>query len=425
MKITVLGLWHLGSVTAACCAEHFDVTGLDFDQKTIVSLRGGRAPIQEPGLDELIQKGIGRRKLLFTTDAKEACAGAEIVWVCYDTPVDENDRADDAFVIRQIKKCLPYIRAGALVLISSQLPAGTCRNLQKSARKVSFAVSPENLRLGRALEVFQKAERVIVGTENNAARQKLETLFRPFTSNLIFMSPESAEMTKHALNGFLALSVTYMNEVARVCERVGADAKEVEEGLKTDVRIGRKAYLSPGQAFAGGTLARDVVTLSRIGKEKGAQLSLIPSILKSNAAHKKWALEKCLALKKTRGAKSIGILGLTYKPFANTLRRSSSLELCRELLRAGFKIKAHDPAVKAKDLDATFKKIDFHDDASGVFEGADAVVLATPWPAFRELQWESLVKKMRRPVLLDPNSFLRDHVKKISKLSYSAVGLSS
>ncbi len=217
----------------------------------------------EPGLNNLIAAGLASKKLSFTTDAKIACENAEILWLCYDTPVNENDESDVELVLTNLRKALTHLPKDALVLISAQLPVGTCAKLEKEFPQFHFACSPENLRLGKAIDSFEKAERVVVGIRDDAKKAVLEELFAPFTPQILFMRTESAEMVKHALNSFLALSITFINEIARLCEHTGADAKEVSAGLKSEPRIGPKAYLGPGGPFAGGTLARDVVTLTK------------------------------------------------------------------------------------------------------------------------------------------------------------------
>ena len=235
---------------------------------------------------------------------------------------------------------------GALVLISSQLPVGTCAKLENEFPQFHFACSPENLRLGKAIDSFEKAERVIVGIRDDAKKPLLEKLFVPFTSQIIFMRTESAEMVKHALNSFLALSITFINEIARLCEHTGADAKEVSVGLKSEPRIGPKAYLGPGGPFAGGTLARDVVTLTKIA-EANRRKNFRHS---GHQAEQRFASRLDIpapAIAPRRFArKKIAILGLTYTTNTDTLRRSAAVELCQQLLKAGAKVVAFDPAVK-------------------------------------------------------------------------------
>ena len=264
MRIVVSGLWHLGCVTAACLAEHFEVIGHDPEAGTVAGLAAGTPPIYEPGLTPLIEAGLASGKLRFTFGPAVA-ASADVIWIAYDTPVDANDNPDVEFVFTRIAELLPYARAGALIIISSQMPVGFVARLETYARDVgadvAIAYVPENLRLGQALEVFRTPDRVVAGVRSETDKTRLFDLLRPFTTNVVWMSPESAEMTKHALNGFLATSVTFINEIAGICERVGADVKDVERGLKTDVRIGERAYLSAGGGFAGGTLARDVRAL--------------------------------------------------------------------------------------------------------------------------------------------------------------------
>src|SRR3954471_7965439 len=187
MNVTILGLWHLGSVTAACCAKHFQVVGLDFDAGNVAKLNLGKAPLFEPGLNELITSGIATGKLSFTTDPKTACAKADVLWVTYDTPVNEKDESDVEAVLAPLRKALAHLPKGALVLISSQLPVGTCARLEKEFPQFAFACSPENLRLGKAIDSFEKAERVIVGVRDDTKRAVLEKLFAPFTSQVLFM----------------------------------------------------------------------------------------------------------------------------------------------------------------------------------------------------------------------------------------------
>ncbi|HXJ58198.1 MAG TPA: nucleotide sugar dehydrogenase [Verrucomicrobiae bacterium] len=419
MNIVVLGLWHLGTVTAACCARHFTVTGLDFDPEVVAKLQQGRAPLYEPGLDDALQAGLAAKRLRFTTDHRAAVAAADVLWLCYDTPVNDQDDSDVGFVLERLRRVLGALPAGALVLISSQLPVGTCRALEDEFPQAHFACSPENLRLGRALDAFEKADRVVVGLRTPAKRAVLEELFKPFTRQLLLMRTESAEMVKHALNSFLAASIAYINEVARLCEAVGADAAEVAAGLKSDPRIGPRAYLGPGAAFAGGTLARDVVTLTQVGARRMEPLVLIPAIKESNDQHRGWALQKLRSRLGDLRGRSIAVLGLVYTPNTDTLRRSAAVELCRELVAAGARVRSFDPAVS----NAALHGVEHAAQVAGAVAGAEAVVVCTEWPQFREVNWRELVRTMRAPALVvDANRFLEKQLVDLPEVQHLSVG---
>jgi len=420
MKIVVLGLWHLGSVTAACCAKHFSVVGLDFDAANVAKLNSGHAPLLEPGLDESISAGLASKKLSFTTDAKTACENADILWLTYDTPVNDNDESDVESVLANLRRALPHLPNGALVVISAQLPVGTCAKLEKEFPQFHFACSPENLRLGKAIESFEKAERIIVGLRDDAKKSLLEKLFAPFTPQIIFMRTESAEMVKHALNSFLALSITFINEVARLCEHTGADAKEVSVGLKSEPRIGPKAYLGPGGPFAGGTLARDVVTLTKLAAANGEKISVIPAIKQSNDLHRGWAFRRLQSRLGDLRGKKIAVLGLTYTTNTDTLRRSAAVELCRQLLAAGATVSAFDPAVN--NLPDDLSKIQLASEIAVALNGAEAVAICTEWPQFRQADWAKIIPQMRQPVFVDANRFLEKELKNIPGVEHLSVG---
>jgi UDPglucose 6-dehydrogenase len=314
-------------------------------------LNAGQSIIFEPGLDDLLKSGMAAGALTFTADAEAALSGVDVLWVAYDTPVDEDDHADVGFVMDRVKESLPYLDDGTLVLISSQLPAGSVRELAVYAAKIlpaktlDFAYSPENLRLGKAINVFLRPDRVVVGFSSAAARMRLEDLFAPITDRIEWMSVESAEMTKHAINAFLAVSVAFANEIASICELVGADAKDMERGMKTEARIGPKAYLSPGGPFAGGTLARDIVYLNDIGSHHALPAPVLQAVKLSNDAHKGWILRKISGEFSSLEHVKIAVWGLTYKPGIDTLRCSLAVELCNWLIAAGAQLHVYDPRV--------------------------------------------------------------------------------
>ncbi|HYA87799.1 MAG TPA: nucleotide sugar dehydrogenase [Nitrospirota bacterium] len=428
MKVCVLGLWHLGSVTAACLAAGgHEVVGFDFDEEPVSHLLAGRPPLFEPGLEELIQEGMKERLLGFTLDIACALEGADVVWVAYDTPVDDQDRADVEFVVERVKRTFPFLRDGTLVLISSQLAVGTTRRLEGAfaqacpGRDVSFAYSPENLRLGKAIAVFSRPDRVVVGVRSHIDRERLRKLLSPFTSRIEWMSVESAEMTKHALNAFLAISITFANEIAALCEQVGADAKDVERGLKSEERIGPKAYVAPGSAFTGGTLARDVCFLNDLAAAHGLTTHLLSSVKKSNDIHRQWTRRMLESLLGPLAGLRIALWGLTYKPGTDTLRRSGSVELASWLISQGARVSVHDPAVKA--IPAVLAgNITQCDSSLAAASGAAAVVLATEWPEYQAVSADELVSVMAEPLVIDPNRFLGKKLGNDDRIRYSSVG---
>jgi UDPglucose 6-dehydrogenase len=365
------------------------VVGLDSDQAVISSLNEGKAPLFEPDLNQLITEGIQSDTLRFTSDMENACKDAEVLWVTFDTPVDDDDVADINFVLNQVKSAVTLLSDGAFVLVSSQLPVGSIAVLENFAREISpnkhisFASSPENLRLGKALNVFLHPDRIIVGTRSIEDRIVLEKLILPITEKIEWMSIESAEMTKHAINAFLATSVTFANEIAAICELVGADAKEVERGLKSESRIGPKAYLSPGGPFAGGTLARDIEFLGKISQDRQLITPLLSSVRLSNDAHKKWVQRKLLGRFSDLDGVRVGIWGLTYKPGTDTLRRSLSVELVDWLLEHGAQVQVYDPAVKELPI-SWANRVKKCASAHENLEEIQALVVGTEWPEFKD-----------------------------------------
>jgi UDPglucose 6-dehydrogenase len=417
MNIVVLGLWHLGCVTAACSAKFEHVVGLDFDPLVVEQLRNAKPPLFEAGLAELISEGLQSGRLRFCDDPVAACREADLLWVCYDIPVDENDQADLTSVIGGISRCAGLLRSGSLVLVSSQVPAGTCRTLQEAYPDLRFAYSPENLRLGRAIEIFLHSDRIILGVRTPEDGAAVAKVLNHFTNNLIMVGVESAEMIKHAINAFLASSITFMNEIARICERVGADAKEVEQGLKSETRIGPGAYLSPGGPFAGGTLARDVVSLTKIAQDKGEPLVLIPAIKLSNDQHKRWAIQTLRQELGPLAGKVVAVLGVTYKPGTDTLRRSLAIELCGWLLREGATVRAYDPIVAALPAELTGITLSHH--LEGVVIGASAAIVCTELPQIRAADWKKLQNGL---VVIDANGFLSAVIEHRKGVTYRQVG---
>ena len=426
MKVCVHGLWHLGAVTAACLASvGHAVMGLDEDGAIIDGLNAGKAPLFEPGLNELIAAGLQNGHLAFTSDRAAALSNCELVWVAYDTPVDSDDHADTDFVLSNVAASLLLMGHGTIVVVSSQMPVGSIGGLEKQALAIGrgdlqFVCSPENLRLGNALNVFLKPDRIVLGIRNSAPKEKLTTLFQPITDRLEWMSVESAEMTKHAINAFLATSVTFANEIAAICEIVGADAKQVERGLKTEARIGPRAYLSPGGPFAGGTLARDIEYLGQASAAASLKTPLLSSVKVSNDEHKSWVRRKLAMLFDELNAVDVAIWGLTYKVGTSTLRRSQSVELCDWLIGKGAKLHLHDPA--ATELPVYWNgRVERYNDAVDAVTRAQVLVIGTEWPDYRNDIAKLSTELCSRLTVIDANRFLQAQAKERG-MRYIAVG---
>lgn len=428
MTVCVVGLWHLGTVTAACCAAAgFTVVGCDADAAVVARLSAGVSPISEPGLDALVTRELAAGRLRFTTDLAAAVRGADVVWIAIDTPVDDDDQADVEAVVALASEVFPSLGDGATLLVSSQVPVGTTRRLARifagvaGGRQVSFAYAPENLRLGGAIDAMTRPERIVAGVEPAEGRARLAELFGAWTQRIEWMSIESAEMSKHALNSFLATSVAFINEIAVLCEESGADAGDVARALKSEGRIGPRAYLSPGAAFAGGTLARDIQFLSGLASERGLDVQLLRAVKSSNDAHRLWVRRRLQTLLNGVRGKVVTVWGLTYKPGSDTLRRSTALDLCRWLSDEGATVRVHDPVVRALPP-ADAARIEQYPDPVAAAAGAPALVVATPWPEYRDVDVHALKSAMARPLVLDAASHLAKTAGAQAGIEYVTVG---
>jgi UDPglucose 6-dehydrogenase len=413
----------MGPVTAACLASlGHEVTACDTDEARIANLNRGIAPVFEPGLEQLISSGLSSGRLQFRAATVEVARGADALWITYDTPVGDDGQADPATVMAQIEHTLASLSAEVPVLISSQLPVGSVRRLERPSIRVAY--SPENLRLGSAVNDFLYPARIVVGVRSNQDRQVLQSLLGSLSPAIEWMSVESAEMTKHAINAFLATSVVFANELASICESVGADAREVERGLKTEVRIGARAYLAPGAAFAGGTLARDVGFLNRTAREQHLNTPLLSAVLPSNEAHKLWARKKLAMLFADLSRTTVAVWGLTYKCGTDSLRGSTAVELCDWLLAAGAVVHVHD--FLAVNLPRHWgPSVRRYDDPLAAVEGAQALVVATDSPLYRAISASQLLQCCSRLAVLDAHRLLPHLAASSDGLSYFAVGSAS
>ena len=427
MRVCVAGLWHLGVVTAACvAAARHDVVGFDEERGVIEGLEDARLPVSEPGLSELLRAQVAEGRLKFTNDPGLALRGADLLWIAYDTPVGVDDRGDVEFVVQRARALVDAADPATTVIVSSQLPVGTTRMLARGRDAESrIAYSPENLRLGNSIEAFTRPARIVVGIDSDADRRPIEELLRVFTDHIEWMRIESAELTKHGLNTFLATSVAFANELAGIAASVGADATEVERGLKSDERIGRRAYLRPGAAFAGGTLGRDLEYLTQLGAQADVETQLLAAVRRSNDAHKQWPRRMVSEMLRASDGKleghTIGVWGLVYTPGTDTLRRSSSIDLCHALVDAGATVRAHDAAVRTLpaglELDLTLCETPLE-----AVTDASALVVETNWPQYREIEPDRLLAVMRTPNVVDANGFLQESLGNVASLSYVQVG---
>ncbi|HEY1774841.1 MAG TPA: nucleotide sugar dehydrogenase [Solirubrobacteraceae bacterium] len=423
-RIAVVGLWHLGAVIAAVLADAGNaVSATDSDAELLAGLRNGQPAVAEPGLAELIGSGRDSGALRFVALDDEALREAEIVWIAADTPVGDDDVADPQSVIDEAFAVTSRARPGALVIVSSQLPVGSIAQLERRLQAIgrddlAVACMPENLRLGQAIETFRAPERFVVGVRDEADRARVVALLGPFGGAIEWMRVESAEMTKHALNAFLATSIAFINEIATVGEEVGADAEEVSRGLMGDRRIGPGAYLRPGGAFAGGTLARDLQFLAEIAGEQGLATSLLDGVRVSNRAHEQWSRRVLRSVLGDLAGRCVGIWGLTYKPGTDTLRRSSALSLCEWLLECSATVTAHDPVVSSVPL----RGVQICATAVAAASDCDALVIGTPWPEYRGVDPTAVLNAMSEPVVLDPSGFLARTLGSAASVRYLRVG---
>jgi UDPglucose 6-dehydrogenase len=421
-RVAVYGLWHLGVVTAACMAEFgFDVVAIDENQAVIDGLRVGDTPVFEPSLPEIIlnMQSVGR--LSFSSDINDV-RGCDILWITIDTPVDDNDYSDVESVIDRSLVAAKILADGAVMLVSSQLPVGSCEKIIAllDRSKITVACVPENLKLGRAVENFRNPDAFIVGVDT-VQRKTIDDIFLCiYGDKIIYISICSAELVKHFINSFLALSVAFTNEIARICERFGADALEVERGVRFDARIGAKSYVKAGGAFSGGTLARDVRFLEEIVNKNSIISPVISAIMESNARHKNWVIERLNANFSALEGKKIAILGLSYKAGTGTLRRSAAVELAKKIHAMGADVFVYDPKVAINELSTCSFVVKSFSYAE-LLEKAD-VLIVDHLPDKKDLALlYSGLDVMHNKLIIDVNSSLSE--KDISvDIKYEAVG---
>lgn len=427
-KICAIGIWHLGSVVSACLADlGCFVVGLDKDPERVRDLNSGIPPIFEPGLKELITNNINSGRLSYTTDLSHALKGCDFALITFDTPVDENDVVDLSPIFDTSIELARYLENGSIIIVSSQVPVGTCEQIKSAVKQnnpyldFDIAYSPENLRLGQAIDYFKSPDRIVIGADSESTLDRVESLFDVIPAPKLRMNLRTAEMTKHAINAFLATSISFANEIANLCDELGADALKIAEALKSESRIGPKLPLLPGLGFAGGTLARDLKILKNLGESSGCETPLITGVLRVNQQQNWLVLRKLQKIYGSIENLTVGILGLTYKAGTSTLRRSAALEIIKDLTSSGAIVKAYDPKVDLAELQQ-YQEFEFHSDPYAVAKGADALVIVTDWPEFKNLDFDLIKSSMKKPVLIDARNMLRNERLASKGFIYSGVG---
>jgi len=411
MRIAMVGTGYVGLVSGACFSEFgVSVACVDKDAQRIQRVQQGEMPIYEPGLEDLVARNLRAGRLSFTTDLAGAVKGADAVFIAVGTPTRRGDgHADLTYVYAAAKEIAAVLDGYAVIVMKSTVPVGTGREVARIIREANpradldVISNPEFLREGSAINDFMRPDRVIIGAENQRAREVMRRLYRPLyliERPIVFTTLETAELTKYAANAFLATKITFINEMADLCEKVGADVHDLARGMGLDGRIGR-LFLHPGPGFGGSCFPKDAQALIRTAEQAGAPLRLVETMHAVNEARKRRMADRVVALMggSVKG-KTIAILGLTFKPNTDDMRDSPSLSIVAVLQGSGARIKAFDPAgmAEAKKL---LPDIAYCDDAYGAIDGADAIVIVTEWNEFRVLDLPRVRKLMRAPLIID------------------------
>jgi UDPglucose 6-dehydrogenase len=432
MNITVLGAGYVGLVSAACFAEFgHRVICVDANPDKITALRAGKIPIYEPGLDDLVAKNVANNNLQFATTLDGHMADADAVFIAVGTPSRRGDgHADLSYVYAAAKDIAARLSGYTVVVTKSTVPVGTGRQVQKIIRdanpKADFDVcsNPEFLREGSAIGDFMRPDRVVVGVETERAAEVMRGLYRPLYLNetpIVQTGLETAELTKYAANAFLATKITFINEIADLCERVGADVQDVARGIGLDGRIGKK-FLHAGPGFGGSCFPKDTLALTRTAQEAGAPMRIIETVVDVNSKRK--AAMVARIIKACGGdvtGKTIAILGVTFKPNTDDMRDSVSLDIIPALQAAGAQIRAFDPA-GMQEAGKLLPGVHWCRDAYDALAGTDAAAILTEWNEFRALDWDRFKQALRAPILVDLRNIYKPEEMKEVGIRYSSVG---
>lgn len=437
MKIAVVGTGYVGLVTGSCLSDvGMDVTCVDVNAEKIHNLKRGVLPIYEPGLEDIVERNSKSRRLHFTTSLPEAVQSAEAAFIAVGTPPGEDGSADLRYVLAVAREIGEHMRDYMVVITKSTVPVGTAEKvraelqaaLDRRGARIPFDVAsnPEFLKEGAAIEDFMKPDRIVVGVESDRAKDVLSRIYKPFTLNghpVYFMDVPSAEMTKYAANAMLATKISFMNDIANLCERLGADVNMVRKGIGSDARIGPR-FIYPGIGYGGSCFPKDVKALIRTGRENGYALRILQSVEDVNEDQKHVLFTKVKQhFAGALGGKRFAMWGLSFKPETNDMREAPSLVLCEQLLAAGATVCAYDPVAMEESRHMIGDKIDYAADAYAALPGADALLLVTEWREFRVPDWDRVKQALKQPVVFDGRNIYSAAEMRLMGFAYSGIGV--
>ena len=437
MKVVIVGSGYVGLVTGTCFSEvGINVTCVDTDQKKIENLNNGVIPIFEPGLEEMVHRNMKKGRLQFTTSIAEALVDCEVLFSAVGTPPDEDGSADLQYVISVARDCGKHMKDYLLIVTKSTVPVGTAKKVKQAVQeeldkrgvKIKFDVAsnPEFLKEGAAIEDFLKPDRIVVGLETPRAEELMKSLYKPFTLNghpVIFMDITSAEMTKYAANSMLATKISFMNDIANLCEIVGADINMVRKGIGSDSRIGPK-FIYPGIGYGGSCFPKDVKALIHTADDFKYSLRVLKAVEAVNEDQKSMMFRK--VLKHFKGdikGKTIGMWGLSFKPQTDDMREAPSLVLIKKFLEAGAKVKAYDPVAMAESKRILGDEIEYAEDQYDVLIDADCLLLVTEWPEFKFPNFNIIRKLLKTPVVFDGRNIYEYPEMKRKGFIYYCIGI--
>ena len=431
MKICIIGTGYVGLVAGVCFAENGnDVICVDKDSKKIEGLKRGKVPIYEPGLEELLKRNTKKERLQFTTNLKKAVKESLIIFIAVGTPQDDDGSADLNHVLEVAALIGKAMNGYKIIATKSTVPVGTTNRVRDAIGKetehpFNVASNPEFLKEGAAVNDFMKPDRIIIGTDNQEAADIMKELYSPFvrTGNpILIMDIESAEMTKYAANAMLATRVSFMNELANLCEKVGADISDVRKGMGTDPRIGY-SFLFPGVGYGGSCFPKDVKAIIRTAEENNYDLNILKAVDLANTNQREILVKKIMEhFGGNLKGRVIGIWGLSFKPNTDDIREAPSITIIKRLLEVGARIKAYDPAAMDEVKKEFYDRIKYSKKSYDALEGADALVLITEWNEFREPDFERILKLMNTPVVFDGRNIFNPRKLQGMGFTYYGVG---